>query len=145
MNPLLRLPRWQKRAAYFCLAVLTLSGLAWLLLHYGRADDELPLPAEGWLMRLHGLASMLALLVLGALAGQHVPAGWRLARRHRRARQRATGLLLSALLGAAVLSAYALYYLVPETWHAGLGGLHAGLGVFALLGWWLHRPRRQRI
>lgn len=142
MKPLLKVPRWQRRAFWFCLSLLLASGCAWLLLHYGRGDDELPSAGEAWLLRIHGLTAAVALLVIGALAGSHVPAGWHLSRRYQRPQQRQTGLLLSGLLLAAIFSAYALAYLVPEAWHAMLGWAHAGLAGLSLLAWRLHRPRR---
>lgn len=94
-------------------------------------------------MRLHGLASFLTLLALGAIGGQHIPAGWKLSRRHRRTRQRNTGLLLSTLLSLTVLTAYVLYYFAPEGLRDPLGWAHATLGALALTVWWLHRRRKR--
>ncbi len=140
--PLLKLPSWHKRWLYTSFTALLATGLAWLLLHYGRDAESLPLPAEGWLMRIHGLASMLALLSLGMVAGSHVPAGWRLSTQAGRHGQRRSGLWLSTLLAVVVLMAYGLLYLVPEAWHEMAGWLHAGLALSLPLLWWWHRPRR---
>ncbi|MEJ6004608.1 hypothetical protein WG899_03540 [Paucibacter sp. AS339] len=123
--------------------MLPISGLAWLWIHLGRAEDALPSVAEPWLMRLHGLASFLTLLALGAIGGTHIPAGWKLTRRHRRIRQRNTGLLLSGLLGLSVLTAYVLYYFAPEGLREPLGWTHALLGLLSLPAWWLHRRRKK--
>jgi len=140
--PLLKLPGWHKRWLYTSFTVLAATGLAWLLLHYSREADALPSPAEAWLMRAHGLASMAALMGLGMVAGSHVPAGWRLSAQAGRLAQRRSGLWLSAGLSAVVLLAYGLLYLVPEAWHETAGWAHAGLalGVTGLWAW--HRPRR---
>jgi len=102
--PLLKLPGWHKRWLYASFVILLASGLAWLLLHYGREADSLPLPAEAWLMRVHGLASMTVLMGLGMVAGSHVPAGWRLSAQAGRQGQRRSGLWLSAVLTAVVLN-----------------------------------------
>ena len=142
--PLLKLPGWHKRWLYLCFAALGASGLAWLLLHYGREADALPSPAEAWLMRVHGLASMGALMGLGMVAGSHVPAGWRLSAQAGRLAQRHSGLWLSGALALVVMLAYGLLYVVPEAWHEAAGWAHAGLalGVIGLWAW--HRPRRHR-
>lgn len=140
---LLKLPRWQKRCLYASLALLLLTGLTWLFLHYGQTEDALPSSAEPWLIRLHGLAGFVALMGLGAIGGSHIPAGWRLTRRHRRPLQRNSGLLLSGLLGLVVLSAYALYYFAPDGVRSPLGWAHSLLAVGALPTWWLHGRRKR--
>lgn len=142
--PLLKLPGWHKRWLYTCFAALAGSGLAWLLLHYGRDADTLPLPAEAWALRIHGLASMAGLMGLGMVAGSHVPAGWRISAQAGRLGQRRSGLWLSAVLMAVVLTAYGLLYLVPEAWHEATGWVHAGLAACLALLWAWHRPRRRR-
>lgn len=146
-RPRLKLSPWLKRWIYTSALLLLLSGGAWLWLHYGpgsSADDleGLPSPWEPWAMRLHGLASFAALLGLGAVAGQHIPPGWRMTREHSRAAQRKTGLILSGLAACTVLTAYGLYYLVPESLHAGFGLFHTGLGLLILAAWHWHRPSK---
>ncbi|MCH7344948.1 hypothetical protein LZ017_16325 [Pelomonas sp. CA6] len=143
MRPsLLKLPGWQKRWLYGSFGVLLATGTAWLLLHYGREADALPSASEAWLLRTHGLASLLGLLSLGMVIGSHVPAGWRLSAHAARRRQRRSGLWLGGFAAVAVLSAYALLYLLPESWHEGTGWLHAGLAAGLPLLWLWHRPRR---
>jgi len=126
-----RLARWQRIALYGVGALLLASGLPWLAVHYtvGAGAGELPHPLEGWLMRLHGLAGFGALFMLGVLAAQHVPHGWRLSARHRYARQRGTGLLLCTLAALLALTGYALYYFAPEAVRPALGWLHTAFGV----------------
>ena len=136
-----RLVGWQKSVFYVSAGVLLASGLAWLALHYGRADDTLPSVLEPWTMRLHGLAAFALLFVLGALAATHVPRGWRLSQRVRRARQRSSGLGLCVLAGACVLTGYLLYYFAPDTVRAALGWAHSGLGIVAALLVAFHRRR----
>lgn len=137
---------WQRRGLYGCVAALACTGLPWLLLHYtvGAGAGELPHPLEAWLMRLHGLAGFAALFLFGVMAGVHLPRGWHLSARPRWAGQRALGLAVSTLCALLALSAYALFYLVPEGWHDPVGWAHAGVGVALLvvLAWHVVRGRR---
>ena len=126
-----RLPGWQKAVFYVSSGTVLASGLAWLALHYGRADDALPSAFEPWTMRLHGLAAFAILFVLGALAATHVPRGWRLSQRVHRARQRSSGMVLCLLAGACVLTGYLLYYFAPDPVRPALGWVHSALGVVA--------------
>lgn len=143
-RPRNRLPRWQRITLYTAACVLTVTGLAWLALHYtvGAGAGELPHPGESWLMQLHGAAGFAALFGFGIAAAVHVPRGWRLVhpaqppgaaleaglRSHRR-----TGIALVALAALLVLSAHALYYAAPEWLRPALGWVHAALGL-AMLG-----------
>lgn len=126
-----RLPAWQRRTLYASGALLLLTGLAWLALHYtlGAGAGELPHPLEAWCLRLHGLAAMAGLFAFGTLAAAHVPQGWRLSRRWHLVHQQRTGKLLCALAALLVLSGYLLYYFAPEDLRPGLGIAHAITGV----------------
>ncbi len=126
-----RLPRWQRHALHASGALLLLTGLAWLALHYsvGAGTGELPHPLEAWCLRLHGLVAMLGVFVLGALAAAHIPQGWRLSRRWHLAGQQRTGLLLCGLAALLVLTGYLLYYFAPDDLRPALGWTHAGLGI----------------
>jgi len=128
-----RLAAWQRRSLYATAAVLVVTGAAWLAVHYARAADALPSPAEPWLMRVHGLAAFVALLLLGALAASHVPRGWRLAERRGWPSQRRTGVILCGLGVALVLTGYLLYYFAPDNIRPALGWVHAGLGAAIVL------------
>jgi hypothetical protein len=141
-----RLPRWQHAVLVVVGGLALTSGIAWLLLHYAwTAADGLPHPAEGWLMKLHGLAGFGGLFLFGMLAASHVPQGWRLAGRHRRAQQRGSGIALCALATGLAASGYLLYYFAPEPVRPTLGWLHAAIGV-AMAGLvWRHRRRRSGV
>lgn len=109
------------------LAIAFLTGTAWWVLHrWFPVNGEFgpaPHPAEPWLIRLHGAAAMLALILLGSLLAQHVRRAW-LAARNRR-----SGGLLLALNGLLVLSGYALYYAGGETLRAFASDAHLALGL----------------
>ena len=142
-----RLPRWQRRMLYASGMLLLLTGLAWLALHYsvGAGAGELPHPLEAWCLRLHGLAAMAGLFMLGALAAAHIPQGWRLSRRWQLANQQRTGLLLCSLAALLVLSGYLLYYFAPENLRPVLGLVHAGIGVAMGCGLLAHRRGRSPV
>lgn len=130
-HPVHRLMRWQRIALYVTGALLVLTGVVWLAVHYsiGAGAGQLPHPLESWSLRLHGLAAMAGLFVFGLLAAAHIPQGWRLSHRRRRLAQRRSGVLLCA--GGAVLatSGYLLYYFAPETVRPALGWAHAIVGL----------------
>ena len=126
-----RLVRWQRLALYLSGALLVVTGLVWLGVHYsvGAGAGELPHPLEAWSLRLHGLGAFIGLFVLGALAAAHVPQGWRLSHRRRWAGQRNSGLGLCVIGGVLVLSGYLLYYFAPESVRPALGWVHSAAGV----------------
>jgi hypothetical protein len=126
-----RLVPWQRLSIYTVGMLLLITGAAWLALHYsvGAGAGELPHPAEAWLLRGHGLVGFVGLFLFGVLAAAHVPQGWHLTRRHRRAGQRNSGVALCALAVMLSLSGYLLYYFAPEGFRAALGWAHTGVGV----------------
>jgi hypothetical protein len=141
----LRPSPWQRRGLVLVAVLLLVSGAGWLGLHYsvGGGSGELPDPAEPWLMKLHGAAAFAALFAAGMMAGHHIPTAWRQARRPRHSLQRRSGLLLCGTAALVVLTGYALYYLVPDTWRATLGWLHASAGAMLVgTGIWHGAHRR---
>ena len=132
------LPPWQRRTIVAAALCLLLSGVAWLPLHYlwGAGAGGLPHPLEAWLMRWHGLSAIAGFYAGGLVSAAHVARGWRLTWR------RSTGLSLCVLGALLALSGYALWYLLPESWHAPAGWLHAALGVAAFAVGAAHVRRR---
>jgi Fe2+ transport system protein FeoA len=123
--------------------VLMATGAAWLVLHYGFAT-ELPHPLEPWSLRLHGLAAMAALFMLGVLAAAHIPRGLHL----RGLAQRRTGLILCSLAGTLVASAWLLYYFAPDNVRPALGSAHSAAGAAMAVALVVHRravPRGQPV
>ena len=117
MNPLTRPHR---ALLYATGAILILTGIVWALLHY-LADERVAVPANALLMKIHGAAAMVALLLLGALL-PHVAAGWRLLR------NRQSGITLITLNGLMIATGYLLYYAGGETLRQGASVLHLTLG-----------------
>lgn len=145
-RPVHRLPAWQRLGLFSTGAVLLVSGLVWLALHYtvGAGAGELPHPLEPWMIKLHGLAAFGGLFMLGVLGGSHIPHGWRMSARHRFAAQRGSGVLLCGAAGVLAASGYLLYYFAPETLRPALGWVHAGAGVVMGLVLLLHRRPKSR-
>jgi hypothetical protein len=142
-----RLVPWQRVSFYAAGALLLTTGAAWLALHYsvGAGADELPHPAEAWLLRGHGLVGFVGLFLFGVLAAGHVPQGWRLTRRHRWAGQRNSGVALCALAVMLSLSGYLLYYFAPEAVRAALGWTHTAVGLSMAVLVVFHARRNTRL
>ena len=103
------------------------TGTAWWVLHrWFQVNGEFgpaPHPAEHWLIRLHGAAAMLTLVLLGSLLPLHVKRAW-LVRRNR-----PSGTVLVALNALLALTGYALYYAGGETIRALASNAHLALGL----------------
>lgn len=130
-----RLPRWQFWLLILSGAALWLSGGLWLLLHYfGQREGDFgpeANPLEIWMIRLHGLALIPALLGVGGLFVAHIPKGWPYKS------QRIPGITLGALLGLLVVSGYMLYYVSLDdvrTWTS-IAHWSIGLGLPAIFTW----------
>jgi hypothetical protein len=130
------------RAATLALcAALWLSGVAWLVLHYGFAQatpyGPLPHPWEPQLLRVHGVLAVGAVFLFGWLTAVHLSARWSAAR------NRVSGLMLAGTATLLVVSGYALYYGTGMA-HTAAAWTHRVLGVGALLAalphWWRKRP-----
>lgn len=131
-----RLPHWLRPWLLGSGAVLLLTGLAWLALHYrhGASTPQLDLPhaLEATLMRAHGAAMLVFLLAIGALSPVHVPRGWR---EHR---NRRTGVSLLLNAGLLTASGYALYYFTSEASRTAVGLAHTAMGLVLALVFALH-------
>jgi hypothetical protein len=123
-----RLGRAHRRSLYAVGGALLLSGLAWAVLHYLPRrlgiDEQLARGDAALLMKLHGAAAMLALLLLGALRVRHLVHGWKLAR------NRWTGVSLAAATATLIVSGYLLYYLGDEALRAYASWIHLAVGAF---------------
>jgi hypothetical protein len=104
----LRLAPSLRRWLYGAGGAVLATGICWLILdRWGQRPTEFglePSPAAPWVLRAHGAAAMLVLLVFGAMIPLHLRRGWR-ARANRR-----SGAIIAASCALLVLSGYALYY-----------------------------------
>lgn len=133
-----------RRCAYAVLLLLFGSGLAHYMLQrwfMGQGDfGPQPNPLQPWMLRLHGAAAMLSLLLLGSLLAGHVDRFWRLRR------NRSAGAVFLACAVMLIGSGYGLYYFSGETARALSRQLHIVIGLLALPAFALHlwRGRAQR-
>jgi len=100
-----------RRLLYAMLAVLLVSGGLWEWLH------------SALLMKVHGGAAMLVLLLLGALLASHVPAGWK------DARKKKTGIGILAASAWLMISGHLLYYAGDEALRQAASYSHLGIGL----------------
>ncbi|HTL67056.1 MAG TPA: hypothetical protein VL200_05295 [Lacunisphaera sp.] len=135
-----RLRAW----TYATLGALFVTGVAWWSLElWGRVETEFgpaAHPAGPWLLRFHGAAAMIFLVLIGWLLPSHVRRGWQ-ARRNRRS---GGGLLAS--LGALTLTGWLLYYAGSEPLRAVATTVHRWLGLIlpllVVLHVWIGRRSR---
>jgi len=114
-------------AVYVSSGALLLTGAGWMFAH-ARTDEQEWASIPPLLMKIHGGAAMLALLVLGALV-THIRRAWKANT------NRLSGALLIALNAFLIVTGYGLYYAGDEGLRAWLSRWHAwiGLGTFILL------------
>ena len=135
-----RLPARRELAVYVVLGALWITGAVWLLLRYFMRPTgefgEMPHPLEPWTMRLHGLAAFAVLWLLGQLWIVHIVPSWR-------SHRRSTGILLSAIMGALIVTGYLLYYAGDGGPRAWISVAHWAIGL-ALVGPLLFHSLRHR-
>ena len=139
----IRLGPWHRRWVYASLTALWVSGALWLGFHYfldvGTLFGAAPHPLERWWLRLHGLAVIATLPVLGSLAVDHAARAWRLRK------NRWLGAVLTAYVIWLALSGYALYYFVSDANQTWLSLLHwvPGAGLVPVVAMHVHYGRRR--
>ena len=135
------LPRWLRWTVYLTSLALFVSGALWLVVHYGRASaDDLPPPAQAWLLRVHGLAMLVGLFVYGSLLRTHMINAWQMQR------NRTTGVLLAVVLALLTLTGYLLYYGSGESSRPVISIAHwvVGLAIGVVLPVHVWQGRRER-
>jgi hypothetical protein len=138
-----RLARWQIWLLGVSGLLLWLSGCLWLWLHYyGQVPGDFgpqTHPLEPWLLRLHGLMMIPALLGTGGLFVAHIPKGWKYRF------QRVPGSLLAALLLVLTFTGYMLYYASGDGLRSSVSLLHwiTGLSLPAFALW--HYAGRKKL
>lgn len=123
------LSTWHSRISNAVLALLFASGLAHFVVHdYFPARGPfgpVPNPLEPWLLKLHGAAAMLTLILVGSLLPTHIARFWRLAH------NRAPGLLFLAVMLLLIASGYGLYYFGGDELRRYTRSAHIVLGLAA--------------
>lgn len=140
----LRLSSRQRLWLYGSFAVLLASGVAWWVVSKWFTGETEFGPQENaalpWLLRAHGAAAMIALVVLGSLLPNHVFAGWRMNR------NRFSGGGIIAFCVALTVTGYGLYYAGGEALRSATSLIHFVLGLafpVALI-WHIRRGRALR-
>ena len=116
-----RLNRPLKAAVYLSFAALLGTGAGWMYAQ-GRLEDQGWETFPGLLMKTHGGAAMLALIVLGALSA-HIRRGWKADR------NRLSGALLIGVNAFLIVTGYGLYYAGGEALREWLSRWHAWIGL----------------
>lgn len=129
----IRLTRRHQRWVHGCFGMLWLSGAMWLLFHYflqtpGTFGPQ-PHALEPWWLRLHGIAMMATLVLVGTTLIHHAHKAWRLGR------NRFMGALLTGCIIWLATTGYALYYFINDINEAWLPLLHwiPGLSLPAII------------
>jgi hypothetical protein len=122
-----RLPPALRWLIYATLGALVATGALWVLAHYfpGAAgmDERRAAGIASLTMKIHGAAAMTSLLLLGTLACQHVPAGWKTSH------NRTSGILTLTALSALIVTGYLLYYAGDETYRSLASDVHLAVGL----------------
>ena len=142
----IKLPRWLRWSIYAVTTILTLTGMIWLLAHYGlrkAGSLEETHPLEPWMMKLHGLAVMVSLFLYGSLLRSHMIKAW-----HARM-NRNTGLITLIILGWLAISGYLLYYAGNEEIRSFISISHWTIGLLVALAlplhiWYGRNPKRRK-
>ena len=117
---------------YGTLAILLATGLVWGALHYyfRRGADEAN-ALEPWMLKLHGAAAMLSLLMLGTLVPLHIKRAW-----HAR-KNRLSGAFMIGWFGILTSTGYGLYYGGGERLREWTSWIHLGVGTLLvpLIAW----------
>ncbi len=137
--PAPRIGRSMKPMLYLVVAGVSLSGVAWLGLHYfGPRPGPFGLmrnPWEGQVLALHGAFAIASAWLFGWLWNAHLGAAWRTRR------QRGTGVTLAAVFALLIVTGYLLYYLAGDYARAVTGVVHWSLGLAAVAVFLAHRFR----
>ncbi len=121
----MRLDQQFRCALYAVFSVLFVSGAGWLVADHLKEDAEAWQQTAAYLLMIHGGATMVVLLLLGALFPLHMRRGWR-ARKNRM-----TGAVMITFNAILIVTAFGLYYSGSDVIRLLTGRIHYGFG-FAL-------------
>ncbi|HEX4050992.1 MAG TPA: hypothetical protein VHY19_08960 [Steroidobacteraceae bacterium] len=135
-------PRIRRTLYLIGIAVWTTGVLYWtfdkyLLRHSDAGLSENPL--QVWWLRLHAASATTAVWLFGYMCAIHVQRNWTAGAR------RNSGALFVSLFALLTLTGYLIYYVEADRPLATLLQLHWVMGLFAPLGFLLHRGLRWRL
>jgi hypothetical protein len=131
----IRLSSWHQGWVYSATALLVISGIVWLVLHYflvtpGEFGEGVH-PMEHLTLSVHGGVAMAALIVYGSLLPIHIRRAWAIRRNI------FLGIAVVVFMLALAITGYLLYYAGGEEARPIIGAVHwiLGLAVPAVLAW----------
>ena len=120
-----RLSRWFQTSVYVSFGLLVATGAGWMIAQ-PRVEQPVWNEMPALLLKIHGAAAMLVLLVLGSLL-PHIKRGWK-ARKNR-----FTGACVIALNLFLIVTGYGLYYSGSDEMRAWLSRWHGWVGLFTVV------------
>jgi hypothetical protein len=131
-----RMAKWQRWASYSLFASCVTTGLIWFVL--SDLFEWMPPQLKVWWV-LHGVTSILSLLLIGAALPQHISVTWKAKR------NRIGGGVSTFFLGLLLGSVIALYY-GAGSFHDEFRLVHIALGIclVILFPWHILRGRKSR-
>jgi cytochrome b561 len=121
----LRLDRGLRLWTYATFTALLVTGAVWLVADPFKASDD----GESWqavaatMLMLHGIAAMIALVLLGMLIPLHVRRSWRMGK------NRISGAAMVAANAVLVATASGLYYAGADLLRAVVVDVHVAIGI----------------
>jgi hypothetical protein len=112
-------------ALYGAFGVLFVTGVVWLIadrMKDGPSSDHCQQVAANALM-VHGGATMVTLMLLGALVPSHIQRAWRAKK------NRLTGVISLTVYGLLIVTAFGLYYFGSDMLRPWLSFFHAAIGL----------------
>jgi NO-binding membrane sensor protein with MHYT domain len=123
-------------AVHTTFASLWLLGAAvFVLKHFFAMAGEFgpsPHPWQPPLLLVHGVIAVAATFLFGWICGDHVALTWRM-----RA-DRASGVWLLVLVAVLILTGFAAFFLVDDSWRSANGTMHELLGLALMVPWLQH-------
>lgn len=127
-----RIGKTRRRLLYLVFALLLMTGLAWLAVHWSHLDPDVEAPWLAWSMKLHGASSFASLFFVGTIWTSHIRLAWQ------RGRNRVAGALFGGAMALLVLTGYGLYYFNGEAVRSLTEWAHWIGGVMLALLFWVH-------
>jgi hypothetical protein len=125
MRCVLRLESGLRFGNYGVVATLTATGVMWLAADMLKAseDGELWQAIGANMLMVHGLAAMIALVLLGAMIPMHLRGFWRAGK------NRVSGAAMVGTNAALMITAWGLYYAGSEGLRTFVADVHIAIGI----------------